>query len=149
MVHPAGDSPLGEMSHRDKRVAVRRKAIRTRKGSAFPIGNEQKESSEFCSELFFLVHPAGVEPATFAVGGRHSIQLRYGCLFSAAPFCAAALLFFISLILVLVRKDGNLYLQNPFHGGLHYFELQARKLYFHARVRNFAQLFDYPTADGV
>ena len=26
-----------------------------------------------------MVHPAGIEPTAFAVGGRHSIQLRYGC----------------------------------------------------------------------
>lgn len=29
---------------------------------------------------FPLVHPAGLEPTAFAVGGRRSIQLRYGCI---------------------------------------------------------------------
>ncbi len=29
---------------------------------------------------FNVVHPAGIEPTTFAVGGRHSIQLRYECI---------------------------------------------------------------------
>lgn len=27
-----------------------------------------------------MVHPAGIEPTAFAVGGRHSIQLRYECI---------------------------------------------------------------------
>ena len=39
-----------------------------------------------------MVHPAGVEPAAYGIGIRHSIQLSYGCiwrdkqiLFSSVP----------------------------------------------------------------
>ena len=31
-----------------------------------------------------MVHPSGIEPETFRVGGEYSIRLNYGCIFN---FC--------------------------------------------------------------
>lgn len=43
-----------------------------------------------------MVHPSGIEPETFRVGGEYSIRLNYGCIFI---FCVL----FLSLAFILYQ----------------------------------------------
>lgn len=63
----------------------------------------EKEQMLYTSALL-LVHPAGIEPTTFGVGGRHSIQLRYGCVMFGGRRRSAAVLLILRFFVFVFEK---------------------------------------------